>query len=89
MNLKQALRKARDILVKNSFEDAPLEGELLLRHTLKIDRVQLYLELDKELTPQQEQTFRNLPRILDGDLDKLIDTLSTSEQAKQLEEQLA
>ena len=35
------------------------------------------------------QTFRNLPRILDGDLDKLIDTLSTSEQAKQLEEQLA
>jgi len=35
------------------------------------------------------QTFRNLPRILGGDLDKLIDTLSTSEQAKQLEEQLA
>jgi len=35
------------------------------------------------------QTFRNLPRILDGDLDKLIDTLTTSEQAKQLEEQLA
>jgi len=35
------------------------------------------------------QTFRNLPRILDGDLDKLIDTLATSEQAKQLEEQLA
>ena len=60
MNLKQALRKARDILVKNSFEDAPLEGELLLRHTLKIDRVQLYLELDKELTPKQEQTFRRL-----------------------------
>ena len=35
------------------------------------------------------QTFRNLPRILDGDLDKLIDTLATSEQAKQMEEQLA
>jgi peptide chain release factor 1 len=35
------------------------------------------------------QTFRNLPRILDGDLDKLIDTLTTSEQAKQMEEQLA
>ncbi|NQT31010.1 MAG: peptide chain release factor 1 [Deltaproteobacteria bacterium] len=35
------------------------------------------------------QTFRNLPRIMDGDLDKLIDTLSTSEQAKQMEEQLA
>jgi peptide chain release factor 1 len=35
------------------------------------------------------QTFRNLPRILDGELDKLIDTLATSDQAKQLEEQLA
>ena len=35
------------------------------------------------------QTFRNLPRIMDGDLDKLIETLATSEQAKQLEEQLA
>jgi len=35
------------------------------------------------------QTFRNLPRILDGELDKLIDTLATSEQAKQLEEQMA
>jgi peptide chain release factor 1 len=35
------------------------------------------------------QTFRNLPRILDGDLDRLIDTLATSEQARRLEEQLA
>ena len=35
------------------------------------------------------QTFRNLPRILDGDLDKLIDALTASEQAKQLEEQRA
>jgi peptide chain release factor 1 len=35
------------------------------------------------------QSFRNLPRIMDGDLDKLIDALTTSEQAKQLEEQLA
>jgi len=34
------------------------------------------------------QTFRNLPRILDGELDKLIDALATSDQA-QLEEQLA
>jgi peptide chain release factor 1 len=35
------------------------------------------------------QSFRNLPRIMDGDLDRLIDTLATSEQAKQVEEQLA
>ncbi len=35
------------------------------------------------------QTFHNLPRILEGELDELIDTLATSDQAKRLEEQLA
>jgi len=34
-------------------------------------------------------TLHNLPRILEGELDQLIDTLATSDQAKQLEEQLA
>jgi peptide chain release factor 1 len=33
-------------------------------------------------------TLHNLPRIMDGELDELIDTLATSEQAKQLEAQL-
>ena len=68
MKVKQALRRARGVLVKSNIEDAPLEGELLLRHTLKIDRVQLYLELDEELTPKQEQTFRRLlERRLNGE----------------------
>jgi len=60
LTLKQALRRARDILVENGVEDAPLEGELLLRHTLKISRVQLYIDLEKELAPQQEEAFRRL-----------------------------
>jgi len=34
-------------------------------------------------------TLRNLPQILEGGLDEVIDTLATSYQAKQLEEQLA
>ena len=34
-------------------------------------------------------TLRNLPRILEGELDELIDTIATSYQAKQLEEQTA
>ncbi len=34
-------------------------------------------------------TLHNLPGLMEGDLDELIDTLATSEQAKQLEEQLA
>jgi len=32
------------------------------------------------------QNFHNLPRMLEGELDELIDTLAVSEQAKQLEE---
>ena len=34
-------------------------------------------------------TLRNLPRILEGELDELIDALAISYQAKQLEEQVA
>ncbi len=34
-------------------------------------------------------TLHNLPRILEGDFDQLIDALATNEQAKQLQEQLA
>jgi len=34
-------------------------------------------------------TIRNLPRILGGELDQLIDALATNDQTKQLEEQLA
>jgi peptide chain release factor 1 len=34
-------------------------------------------------------TMRNLPRILEGELDELIDALATSDQAKRLERQLA
>ena len=33
-------------------------------------------------------TLHNLPRILEGDLDELIDAISTTDQAKRLEEQL-
>jgi peptide chain release factor 1 len=35
------------------------------------------------------KNLRNLPRIMDGELDELIDTLTASEQAKKLERQLA
>ncbi len=60
MTIKQALSRAREILVTNNIEDPPLESELLLRHVLKIDRVQLYLELERELSPEEEQAFRHL-----------------------------
>jgi release factor glutamine methyltransferase len=62
MTLKQAIDRARSSLSANNIEDALLESELLLRHVLKISQTQLYLDLDRELSPKQEKTFRNLIR---------------------------
>ena len=60
MTLRQALSRAQEILVANNIEDAALECELLLRHTLKISRVQLHLDMSHELSLEQEETFWNL-----------------------------
>ena len=57
MTTKEVLARARKMLTASNIEDAPLEAELLLRDALKISRVQLYSELDRELTPQQKEAF--------------------------------
>ncbi len=62
MSLKQALSRARGILTPKNIEDTPLECELLLRHVLGISRTQLYLDLDRRLSPEQEEAFRQLLR---------------------------
>ena len=68
MNRKQALAQARSILADNDIEDASLEGELLLRHVLEISRTQLYLDLDHELNPANEEVLhRLLERRLQGE----------------------
>ena len=68
MTLKQALSRARDVLAGNNVDDAPLESELLLRHTLNISRTQLYLDLDHKLSPQEEEAFwRLVERRLNGE----------------------
>ena len=68
MTLKQALSHTKEILIANNIEDATLESELLLRHTLKINRVQLYLNPDYELNPEEEESFWHLvERRLNGE----------------------
>jgi len=68
MTLQQALSRAKAILVKNNIEDAPIECELLLRHALKISHAQLYLDLNHELSLEQEETFWHLiKRRLNGE----------------------
>ncbi len=60
MNLKQTLTGSRGILAAANIEDAPLESELLLRHALKLSRVQLFLDLDRELSPEEDEVFLHL-----------------------------
>ena len=68
MTLKQALNRAQEIFIANNIEDARLEGELLLRHTLNISQTQLYLDINRELSPEQEKAFWHLiERRLNGE----------------------
>jgi release factor glutamine methyltransferase len=66
MTLKETLDEARELLTS---EDKDLEAEVLLRHTLNIDRTALYLSLHNMLTPQQKGRFRKMvERRLSGEL---------------------
>ena len=58
MTRRQALERARELLTRHKIEDAVLEAELLLGHTLKITRTQLLTEADVELKKRQEDTFK-------------------------------
>ena len=58
MTRGEALKRAREMLVRHHVEDAAFEAELLLRHTLKIDRAQLLSEPDLELKQKQADTYK-------------------------------
>ncbi len=58
--MRELLRQATETLTSYGIEDARTEAELLLREVLKLDKVQFYLELDKELSPEQVQTLNDM-----------------------------
>jgi release factor glutamine methyltransferase len=58
MTRQQALARARELLDRHKIEDSSLEAEILLKHTLKIDRTQLFTEIDSPLKKRQEDTYR-------------------------------
>ena len=60
MRLKEFFCYTRQILVNNGIDDAALEGELLLRQTLGIDRVQFYQNLEQYITKEQQDILRKL-----------------------------
>jgi release factor glutamine methyltransferase len=53
VNRRQALNHGRNILAENHIEDAFLEGEILLRHVLGMDRARLFSDLDVEISSSQ------------------------------------
>jgi len=60
VSIRQALSRARGMLSENRIEDPDLESVLLLTHTLKTDLVQMYLDFDNALSPEQSEQFSNL-----------------------------
>jgi release factor glutamine methyltransferase len=60
VKLKQALSRARLILSGSDIEDAEIEGEVLLRHVMGIDRARLLASLDADMSPEQRQVFMKL-----------------------------
>jgi release factor glutamine methyltransferase len=60
MTLKDSLSRAQQALVVNNIDDAPLEGELLLRQALILNRVQLYQNLENELNQKQQEILELL-----------------------------
>jgi len=60
VTIRQALSRAKLVLAAHHVEDSPLESEILLRHALSIGRVELYSDLDRRLTPEEDKKFWQL-----------------------------
>jgi len=60
VNAQQALTHYRTLLTDNNIEDAALEGEILLRHILGIDRTKLFSNPDIVLTQEQVRKLETL-----------------------------
>jgi release factor glutamine methyltransferase len=60
VNISEALREGTRLLRAARSEEPKLDGELLLMHALKIDRVDLYQRLRDPLKPHLEARYRRL-----------------------------
>jgi len=58
--VKGVLQWAAEELRKLHFETPRLDAEVLLAHTLKMDRIQLYLDLEKPISEEEESYYRIL-----------------------------
>ncbi len=56
------LKLSSDYLAKKGIENARLNAELLLGNVLKLNRVQLYLNFERPLAPEELEAYRQLLR---------------------------
>jgi peptide chain release factor 1 len=93
-NRKKAMAVLRarilDIEQRKQEEEITKQRRLQVGSGKRAEKIRTYnFPQDRVSDHRISLTLRNLPRILDGQLDELIDALATSDQAKQLERQLA
>jgi hypothetical protein len=60
MTVKETLNYARKLLGASQIDDASFEGELLFRQAMGLSRARLYSDLDSEVSPEQEASFRQI-----------------------------
>jgi release factor glutamine methyltransferase len=58
--IRELMKSAIEHLQGKGFEEARLNVELLLAHALDLQRIQLYVNFDKPLTPEELKQFRTL-----------------------------
>ncbi len=51
---------AREFLARKELDEARLEAELLVAHALGLDRLGLFLQLDRPVTPEEVDAARDL-----------------------------
>jgi len=68
MTVKETLSRARSLLAASHIDNAPFEGELLLRQALGVSRAQLYTDLSYQPDAEREAAFwQMVKRRLDGE----------------------
>ena len=62
MTVLQAIQRSVDFLAKKGVESPRLHAELLLAHVLQVPRMKLYLDFERVLTEDEQNSLRELVR---------------------------
>jgi release factor glutamine methyltransferase len=62
MTVLEVIQRSADFLTKKGVDSPRLHAELLLAHLLQLPRMQLYLDFQRELTPLEVESMRELVR---------------------------